>query len=461
MTAPTKPGMRPPGEASGTGSGGLPVRERRLALVLMDLVCVLTGFVIAFNVRTGPIQHGGLFLPKRGALIAAGLWLACGVLTGAFDLRAAIRFRDSMRRVVINLAAATTAMLAVFFAFPFSSLTRSALALWPVAALPLLLLSRLLYRRVFASSYFAGRLLLVVREDSLANIWPEISQQLTGMYHLAAIVDPSKPGYEEKLRGALQRRHIDEIIVGVRDDISRDLFRALLAAHASGVPVRSLADLYEEITGRLLLDQLGHSWLLSLPMRSRRSPVYRLVSRTVDIISAALALGVLALLLPVMIPLIKLDGGSVFFSQPRVGRFGRIFNVLKLRTMRMGTDTRWTERGDARVTRVGRVLRRLHLDELPQALAIIRGDMGLVGPRPEQPAYADHLRSEVDFYDTRHAVRPGLTGWAQVNHGYTSDTAGARLKLSYDLYYVKHQTITLDLLILARTVRALVAVPGR
>jgi lipopolysaccharide/colanic/teichoic acid biosynthesis glycosyltransferase len=126
-----------------------------------------------------------------------------------------------------------------------------------------------------------------------------------------------------------------------------------------------------------------------------------------------------------------------------------------------GEATAWTEAGDRRITLVGHLLRRLHVDELPQALAILRGQMSLIGPRPEQPQYVDRLRSEIDFYNTRLTVRPGLTGWAQVNHGYGSSVDDARVKLSYDLFYVKHQSLSLDLIIVARTFMAVLSLSGR
>jgi len=172
----------------------------------------------------------------------------------------------------------------------------------------------------------------------------------------------------------------------------------------------------------------------------------------------------LALVLPVAAALIKLDDrGPVFHRQPRVGKYGRVFQLTKLRTMTHvpSGDTQWTERRDPRVTRVGRVLRKLHLDELPQMWSIVRGEMSLIGPRPEQPQYVETLQRDIDFYRTRLTVRPGLTGWAQVNYGYGAGVDGARVKLSYDLFYIKRQSVSLDLLIAARTVMAVLALGGR
>jgi lipopolysaccharide/colanic/teichoic acid biosynthesis glycosyltransferase len=277
------------------------------------------------------------------------------------------------------------------------------------------------------------------------------------------VVNPRREDCTQRLCDVVQRRQVTEVVLGVRDDIDRDLFRGLLTCNDAGIRVRSLADLYEELTGRLLLDQLGHTWLLGLPMRSQTSHIYAAIKRTLDVVVAIPALIVLGVLVLPLAVVVKLDGGPVFHRQVRVGKHGRPFTVVKLRTMRprTGDETTWTEAGDHRITMAGRLLRRLHIDELPQSWAIFRGQMSLIGPRPEQPQYVEQLRSEIDFYNTRLTVRPGLTGWAQVNSGYGSSVDDARVKLSYDLYYVKHQSLSLDLIILARTIMAVLSLSGR
>jgi lipopolysaccharide/colanic/teichoic acid biosynthesis glycosyltransferase len=280
-------------------------------------------------------------------------------------------------------------------------------------------------------------------------------------YNVLGSVDPNGPDAVAKLQDLVGESTSTQIILGARDDIDRALFRALLGFHERGLAVRSLADIYEELTGRTLLDQLGHSWLMSLPMRSQTSRPYAAFKRCVDIVAGFFALLVLAI---VIIPaglLIKLTSrGPLFHRQRRIGKYGHVFQIVKLRTMRVSDSKQWTEQSDSRVTAVGRVLRRLHIDELPQGWNIIIGDMSIVGPRPEQPHYVDELRREIDFYNSRLVVRPGLTGWAQVNRGYSSGVSGARVKLSYDLYYIKNQSFTLDLLILVRTIFTIAALKG-
>ncbi|HET9050309.1 MAG TPA: exopolysaccharide biosynthesis polyprenyl glycosylphosphotransferase [Candidatus Dormibacteraeota bacterium] len=442
---------------------GVPVLERRLVLAGLDCVGVALAFVLAFNIRTAPARDAGFYVPRLGTAIAVGTWLLCAQVSGAFDLRATRRLVDILRVTGTTLALSLIVLLGIFFVVPYK-ITRPTLLLWVPLAAAGVFAGRVAYRRVFAGSQFASRITLVAGDDVLERVWPELRPHIGGIYHVAAIVDPAAADADTRLVGSIERRHVDQIVLGVRDNISNELFRGVLASHERGVSVRSLADLYEELTGRLLLDQLGRNWLMSLPMRGETSPLYRAFKRAVDIGAALAALAVLAVVLPfVFLASLVTGRGPLFHSQVRVGKYGREFRLSKLRTMRVRADgdTSWTRRGDDRVTPVGRVLRPLHLDELPQAWSILRGEMSLIGPRPEQPQYVETLSKEIDFYSTRLTVRPGLTGWAQVNYGYGSGTEGARVKLSYDLYYIKRQSAALDSLIVARTLLAVLSLNGR
>ncbi len=181
---------------------------------------------------------------------------------------------------------------------------------------------------------------------------------------------------------------------------------------------------------------------------------YGRLKRILDVVGGAGGLVALVVAIP-FVGLGNLVGnrGTLFYRQPRVGRDGRVFTMWKFRTMTGGAASDWTSDGDARVTRFGAVLRRTHLDELPQAVNILRGDLSIVGPRPEQPHYVEELTDKIPFYDLRHIVRPGLTGWAQVKFGYAGDEHDALEKLQYDFFYLQRQTLGLDVRIVARTLR--------
>jgi len=233
-------------------------------------------------------------------------------------------------------------------------------------------------------------------------------------------------------------------------------------AHRSGIRVRTLSLFYEEWLGKLPLSELAQvSMLFDIGELHRVS--YGRAKRVMDIAFGLLCCAALVVLTPlIMTANLAGNRGPLLFKQERIGKHGIPFTMLKFRTMREGTDDQvWTEDRDPRVTAFGNLLRRLHVDELPQAINVLRGQLSIVGPRPEQTAYVEELRTKIPFYDERHIVRPGLTGWAQVKLGYTSSETDALEKLQYDFYYLRRQSITFDLRIVGRTLREIAGGLGR
>lgn len=234
--------------------------------------------------------------------------------------------------------------------------------------------------------------------------------------------------------------------------------------HESGVRVRTLSLFYEEWLGKLPLAELERVSLM-FDVGELHRLRYGRVKRLFDVL---LGLAGTAVLIPV-VPLVWLGNlianrGPLFYRQERVGRAGTTFSILKFRTMRParpGDATEWTRERDPRITRFGGILRKTHLDELPQVINILRGDLSVVGPRPEQPHYVAELTAKIPFYDLRHLVRPGLTGWAQVKYGYAGDERDAMEKLQYEFFYLRHESLRMDLLAVARTLRAVTRGQGR
>jgi lipopolysaccharide/colanic/teichoic acid biosynthesis glycosyltransferase len=227
-----------------------------------------------------------------------------------------------------------------------------------------------------------------------------------------------------------------------------------------------LAEVYERATGKIPVEFVDDQWHMLLPLDYAPSLLYLLWRKTIDMLFAGVGLLVLLLFLPILAVLIRLDSpGPVFYRQERLGYQGRKFHILKFRSMHTNAELVgapvWASVGDARVTRVGRFLRSTHLDELPQVLNIFRGEMSLIGPRPERQAFVSQLEQVIPFYRCRLRVKPGLTGWAQVKHPYASTNYDALIKLQYDLYYIKHQSFILDLCIILRTVVEMVLCNGR
>jgi exopolysaccharide biosynthesis polyprenyl glycosylphosphotransferase len=234
-----------------------------------------------------------------------------------------------------------------------------------------------------------------------------------------------------------------------------------IAASCLHLPVRlwELAGFYEDVFGHVPVAEINASWFQYIMHPNYRSspPASK---RALDLAVALVAVVFAVPLMLAMALLIRRDGGPILFRQVRIGEGGRPFTVYKLRTMRMGVSSaaaQWADADDPRVTRIGRLLRRTHLDEFPQLLNVLKGEMSIVGPRPEQPEFVDRLERWMPFYTRRHLLKPGITGWAQVRCGYAGSDFGSAWKLCHDLYYLKHRSMALDLVILGETFRTLIA----
>jgi exopolysaccharide biosynthesis polyprenyl glycosylphosphotransferase len=273
-----------------------------------------------------------------------------------------------------------------------------------------------------------------------------------------ATANPPVPdlGRLEGLAEILHAREVDLLLI--TGDIPQLAVFEELARSCLHLRVRvcQLAAFYEAVFGHVPIAEINAAWFQYIMHPAFRSEESR-SKRMLDIVLALTAGLVLLPLVPIVALLVTSDGGPLLFRQARIGQGGRPFTVLKFRTMRHepAGDAAWATAGDPRVTRIGRLLRLTHLDELPQLVNVLRGDMSVVGPRPEQPAFVERLERFVPFYQRRHLVKPGITGWAQVRCGYAGSDAGSAWKLCHDLFYLKHRSPSFDLMILVETLRML------
>ena len=273
-------------------------------------------------------------------------------------------------------------------------------------------------------------------------------------------------GDRYSLVSTINLSRVDEIILAVSKPIDDELLQLLTHCHERGVSVTPMPVFYEGLTGKIAVEHIGSQWYSALPMTKNPSEkLNQIGKRILDIVCGLIIAAVLAILLPFVALAIKLDSpGPIFYKQERVGLYGSKFTVWKFRSMVQNAErngAQWAVKGDARITKVGLFIRKTRIDELPQVINVLNGEMSMVGPRPERQQFIDELQQQLPFYRTRLAAKPGLTGWAQVNYGYGSTVEDALIKLQYDLFYLKHRSPLLDLQILLRTFSVVFKMQGQ
>jgi sugar transferase (PEP-CTERM system associated) len=321
------------------------------------------------------------------------------------------------------------------------------------------------------------RLLLIGASDGSGSLARELfNRRLQFGIEIVGVIDPEDRrvgqhvfntaviGQTDNIADIVRERRVDRVVVNLADARGRLPVDTLLDLRLKGITVDHLASVYERYTGKIALENLRPSWLIFSP-GFRQTRALFAAKRALDITIGAIGLMLAAPLMILVAAAVKLTSpGPVFYSQRRVGKNGRVFIIRKFRSMRVDAEAEsgavWASAHDRRVTAVGRLLRTMRLDELPQLWNVLMDDMSMVGPRPERPEFVGDLTREIQFYAQRHVVKPGLTGWAQISYPYGSSVADAQQKLQYDLYYLKHMSLALDMFILAATLKTVVARTG-
>lgn len=446
---------------------------RTLLLFAVEAMVVVASFVLAITYRFGSdtsivlgIENGLYKILFVTGL--ALLWSYYGDLYSLkiFTSKAEIYFRLLS---VIGLLSFSLAILGFFFPnllvfgqdMPVQG--EGVLLLGTIILTFLLLLWRGAYARLLRMPVLRERVFVVGSGDRAQRLVSAIRTHSHLGMDLVGWADGN--GTAEHIREALAqslaeigpRKRVDRVILAMGDRRGRMPVRELLDIRLRGIKIEESATLLEKISGRLEVDDLYPSSMIFSD--GFRLNVFFLACRRVVAITCSLAVLLVTLpLMPLIALAIKLGSpGPVFYSQPRVGRGGKIFRIYKFRTMRQDAESStgavWAQKNDPRVTTVGRFLRKTRLDEVPQLFSVFKGDMSFVGPRPERPEFVESLTHEIPFYNLRHIVRPGVTGWAQVRYPYGASVEDAKEKLKYDLYYIKHMSLSLDFLIAFETVK--------
>ncbi len=460
----------------------LQISERRLLLMAGDLVaCVLAVFIALYIwtlVAREPFSWEFLVPQLAWVVVLPSLWLLLAGANNFYELRVAADRSQSVRRLGLITLQMLVVYLLVFFLSDRTSLPRLFIVYYGVAAFTLVGLWRFLNPALIGWASTPRRVYVVGTDWAAATLIETLRSEASAVYDVVGVIGQPEQigqsvggapvvGTSDQLLTLLLRDEVREIVVTSTRELDGKTFQAVMDAYERGVIITPMPLLYERVTERVPVEHVGNSWAVVLPVVNENvlNP-YPYLKRLIDITLSLVALMPYLLLLPVIAIAIKRDSpGPVFYTQTRVGRYGRLFNIVKFRTMVADAEKYsgavFAGENDPRITRVGRLLRRTRLDELPQLINILRGDMSWVGPRPERPEHVARLQEKIPFYRTRHVVRPGLTGWAQVRYHYGADDHDAMVKLQYDLYYIRHQSVLLDVDILIRTVGKVLSMAGR
>jgi sugar transferase (PEP-CTERM system associated) len=451
------------------------IRSNKGASTLLQLGLEL-GWLVAAVVLG--IRYDSALPPAFSAAPALGFAVLMVVLNAAFGLYRRSRplsFGEYLARQAAALAIGLPIAYLSLENLPGGSVFQRAFVPTVLVALGGLLAVRKIVALTLGRTLVPHRVLvlgtgpeaLAVETSLVGGRHPDI--ELLGFYPLEKIATRSVSAgrivsNHMSLEEAVQHFHADEIIVAVREQRGGVLpLRALLDCRLKGIVVSDLVRFYERVHGRLVVDSLKASWLI-YEDGFRQSRLRALTKRGFDIIVVLALLPIALPIMALMSFLIALEGTPIIYRQERVGLHGKTFTLLKFRSMAIDAEkdgqAAWARVNDSRVTPVGRFMRRTRIDELPQLLNVLKGDMSFIGPRPERPPFVATLTSRVPFYAVRHSVKPGLTGWAQVRYTYGGNIEESVRKLEYDLYYVKNNTLSLDLLILFKTVRVVLLGEG-
>ena len=457
-------------------------RERRFILLLGDLIVIALALAVAlyfWAMGDQWLKFSWQFLKERPPdwyFLLPIIWLA--LLLELYDPRRASKRAETVRGIAAAAAICTILYLIIFFISEPKSLPRRGVAGFIGAVAILNLLWRLLYIRVFNAPAFLRRV-LVIGAGRAGFILTEIIQKIkpTPFTVVGFIDDDLKKqrtminglpvlGSSKTLLEVIKDQSITDLIFTISGDMQDTLYSAILSAEEQGVEVTTMPVVYEELLGRVPISLLADDWVLrSFVDRSHASGSYELIKRLMDFLGAIIGLIFLIPLFPIIALLIVIDDGfPIVFSQTRVGKSGKQFNLYKFRSMSRDAEkdgvARFAVENDERATRIGKFLRKSHIDELPQFINVLRGDISLVGPRAERPELVQSLEKEVPFYRARLFIKPGVTGWAQINYQYASNVEETAVKLEHDLYYIMHRNIPLDFMILLRTFGSVIGFRG-
>ena len=458
-------------------------REQTLLLVIGDFIAALLALGIALLIWARGDTWLGLSVAFLRERIPAWfyflplLWMV--LMADSYDIRKAGNLKSTLRSLGVSLIGCAAIYLVVYFASKPNSLPRFGVAIFLVLAVLITFFWRLLYVRLFTTASKQKRALIIGAGRAGLALAQIVAEQDPPPFTLVGLIDddPAKKGTlienfpvlgnHRDMREIIETHHITDIILAISNVMSPGMFQTILTSQEKGMNLATMQDTYESLTNRVPISLLESDWIIrSFIDRKPTSGLYRISKRLMDLFFGLIGMAVLGVLFPFLALLIRLDSkGPIIFKQIRLGRGGVPYTILKFRTMKdnmdMEKEALVTSTNDPRVTRFGRYMRKTHLDELPQIINVLRGEMSFVGPRSEREELVCIFQREVPFYRARMLVKPGITGWAQIHQDYAETVAETAIKLEYDLYYIENASILMDISIIMRTITNVLGFKGR
>jgi exopolysaccharide biosynthesis polyprenyl glycosylphosphotransferase len=405
--------------------------------------------------------------------------LIFGTIFELYDLQKASKLDSTFRNIVITTSTVVLFYLLTPFLSPYLPEERIQIVYFYVAIIVSILLWRLVYINLIESPRFYKRVLLVGEISNIDGLVRALNTsdpnyKIVGFINSEASTPESvkfkglKEFQAEDFLNVIEKERISEVLVASfnSEAIIAEVYHDLMMLLERGFKIREYTQVYEELLHRVPIQFVGKDFYKYFPFsRSNENKLYIFFQRAFDILLAIIGLTIGVLILPLIV-LGNLLGnkGPLFYIQERIGRNGKPFQIIKLRTMVVNAEkdgVKWAKKDDKRITKFGKFLRRSRLDEIPQFYNVLKGDMSVIGPRPERPFFVNELARIIPFYETRHIIKPGLTGWAQVKTRYGSSIDDSLTKLQYDLYYIKHRSVFLDFNIAIKTLSTILYYRGQ
>ncbi|MEM6857904.1 MAG: TIGR03013 family XrtA/PEP-CTERM system glycosyltransferase [Pseudomonadota bacterium] len=441
-----------------------------LLLGLLDFALLVLASELAWQLRAAQIEMDAGPLDTRWLELlgsASVVWLAM-ISVGVYGPLALRSLRFAGARLLVAISLGIIALAFVDFVLPGQTFWRSTLLYAMGFAVLVLVADRLLLNSFLGSSAFRRRVMVLGAGDRAQRL-RELSDRPESGFAIVSYIAMSEP--ERVVEEAIAREAVhdlgrfvenlgvSEVVLALQERRNALPLKDLLRIKTKGVHVNDFSSFMERETGRVDLDTVNPSWLIFSDGFSSGRMFSSALKRLFDIAASLMLLALTFPIIAVFAILVKLDSkGPAFFRQQRVGLYGETFHLVKLRSMRTDAEkdgAKWASENDPRITRIGAFIRKFRIDELPQTWCVLMGQMSFVGPRPEVPQFVDDLQEQIPFFGERHMVKPGITGWAQINYPYGASIDDARKKLEYDLYYAKNYTPFLDFVILLQTVRVI------